>query len=382
MGIYLDHNASTPVDERVAEAMLAVLRAGQGNPSSVHGPGRAARAAIEQAREQVAALVGAAPGQVVFTSGGTEANNLALHAVLADAPPGRLVVSAIEHASLLEAAEGWSRRGCSLERAGVDGSGRVTPEHLAAVLTPDTRLVSVMMANNETGAVQDIAPLASMARDAGAVFHTDAIQAAGKLPVDFGASGAQLMSLSAHKLYGPKGVGALVVDRSVELVPQLYGGSQEKGLRAGTENVAGIVGFGLAAELALQALDSRRRQARRLRERLEAGLAGLPGVTVFAATAERLPNTTQFAVAGIDGEALLMQLDKDGIAVSSGSACTSGSTETSHVLTAMGVDEETARGAIRVSVGRDNTEADVDALLASLRRRIEWLQKASRAAGW
>ncbi|HHO68626.1 MAG TPA: aminotransferase class V-fold PLP-dependent enzyme, partial [Gammaproteobacteria bacterium] len=220
------------------------------------------------------------------------------------------------------------------------------------------------------------------ARDAGAVFHTDAIQAAGKLPVDFGASGAQLMSLSAHKLYGPKGVGALVVDRSVELVPLLYGGSQEKGLRAGTENVAGIVGFGLAAELALQALDSRRRQARRLRERLEAGLAGLPGVTVFAATAERLPNTTQFAVAGIDGEALLMQLDKDGIAVSSGSACTSGSTEPSHVLTAMGVDEETARGAIRVSVGRDNTEADVDALLASLRRRIEWLQKASRAAGW
>ncbi|HHO68108.1 MAG TPA: aminotransferase class V-fold PLP-dependent enzyme, partial [Gammaproteobacteria bacterium] len=209
MGIYLDHNASTPVDERVAEAMLAVLRAGQGNPSSVHGPGRAARAAIEQAREQVAALVGAAPGQVVFTSGGTEANNLALHAVLADAPPGRLVVSAIEHASLLEAAEGWSRRGWSLERAGVDGSGRVTPEHLAAVLTPDTRLVSVMMANNETGAVQDIAPLASRARDAGAVFHTDAIQAAGKLPVDFGASGAQLMSLSAHKLYGPKGVGAL-----------------------------------------------------------------------------------------------------------------------------------------------------------------------------
>ena len=382
MGIYLDHNASTPVDERVAEAMLAVLRAGQGNPSSVHGPGRAARAAIEQAREQVAALVGAAPGQVVFTSGGTEANNLALHAVLADAPPGRLVVSAIEHASLLEAAEGWSRRGWSLERAGVDGSGRVTPEHLAAVLTPDTRLVSVMMANNETGAVQDIAPLASRARDAGAVFHTDAIQAAGKLPVDFGASGAQLMSLSAHKLYGPKGVGALIVDRSVELVPLLYGGSQEKGLRAGTENVAGIVGFGLAAELALQALDSRRRQARRLRERLEAGLAGLPGVTVFAATAERLPNTTQFAVAGIDGEALLMQLDKDGIAVSSGSACTSGSTEPSHVLTAMGVDEETARGAIRVSVGRDNTEADVDALLASLRRRIEWLQKASRAAGW
>lgn len=382
MGIYLDHNASTPVDERVAEAMLAVLRTGQGNPSSVHGPGRGARAAIEQAREQVAALVGAAPGQVVFTSGGTEANNLALHAVLADAPSGRLAVGVIEHASLLEAAEARARRGWSLDRIGVDAAGRVTPDHLAAVLRPDTRLVSVMMANNETGAVQDIAPLASLARDAGAVFHTDAVQAAGKLPVDFGASGAQLMSLSAHKLYGPKGVGALVVDRSVELVPLLYGGRQEKGLRAGTENLAGIVGFGLAAELALQALDSRHRQARRLREHLEAGLAGLPGVTVFAAAAERLPNTTQFAVAGIDGEALLMQLDRDGIAVSSGSACTSGSTEPSHVLTAMGVDEETARGAIRVSLGRDNTEADVDALLASLRRRIEWLQKASRAAGW
>ena len=382
MSIYLDNNASTALDERVAEAVSSCLRSQQGNPSSVHRPGRAARALIERAREQVAALVGAQPGQVVFTSGGTEANNLALHAVLAAQAPGRLAVSAIEHPSLLEAAQHWQQRDWRLDRIGVDGQGCVTLDHLRAVLTTDTRLVSVMMANNETGALQDTAALAAEARAAGAVFHTDAIQAAGKVPVDFNTSGAHLMSLSAHKLYGPKGVGALIVDKALELAPMVHGGGQEKGLRAGTENVAGIVGFGVAAELALQTLDERCAHARHLRERLEAGLAALPGVTLFADRTGRLPNTTQLAVAGVDGETLLMQLDKDGIAVSSGSACASGGTEPSHVLTAMGVDAELARGAIRVSFGKDNTEADVDALLASLRRQIEWLQKAGRAAGW
>lgn len=382
MTVYLDHNASTPLDERVAEAMLACQRATPANPSSLHRPGRAARACIDRAREQVAALVGAHPAQVIFTSGGTEANNLALHAVAAGREPGRLLASAVEHASLLDAARHWHRRGWRLETLAVDDQGRVRTDALRRALGADVRLVSVMAANNETGTVQDIGALAGIARAEGALFHTDAVQAAGKLALDFAAAGAQLISLSAHKLYGPKGVGALVYDKALELAPLLRGGGQEKGLRAGTENVAGIVGFGVAAELALARLDERRAHSRRLRERFEAALAPLPRVHLFAQQAERLPNTVQLAIDGIDGETLLMQLDKAGIAVSSGSACASGRTEPSHVLTAMGVAPEQARGAIRVSFGKDNTEADVDALLAALRQQIDWLEKAGRVAGW
>jgi cysteine desulfurase len=382
MTLYLDYNASTPLDERVLSAMTDCLAGMPGNPSSTHQFGRVIRARLDRAREQVAALVGVHTSQVIFTSGGTEANNLALHAVTAGHVPTGIAVSSVEHPSVLEPARALQASGWQLNKIDVDGQCRVLPERLKEILKTDTRLVSVMAANNETGVVQPVAQLADMARTAGAVFHTDAIQTAGKLPLDFAASGAQLMSLSAHKLYGPKGVGALVVDKSLELVPLQLGGGQERGLRSGTENIAAIVGFGVAAELAVEGLEGRAAQMAALRDRLQADLQRYPQVTVFAATAERLPNTLQLAVAGLDGETLLMQLDKAGIAVSSGSACSSGKAEPSHVLMAMGVEAELARGAIRISLGRETTGADIDTLLAAFDQQMKWLDKASQVAGW
>ncbi|HEX9627909.1 MAG TPA: cysteine desulfurase family protein [Acidiferrobacterales bacterium] len=368
--VYLDHNATTPVDDAVLTAMLPFLREHYGNPSSVHRPGRTARAALERAREQVAALVGAHPAQVIFTAGGTEANSLALRGVAAvEVPPGRIAVSAIEHPSVAETAEALGGQGWLVARIPVDSEGRVTVAGLEAGLDERAVLASVMWANNETGVIQDIAALSTVARERGVVFHTDAVQALGKLPVDFAASGAQLMSLSAHKIYGPKGVGALIVDKAVDFVPQLVGGGQEKARRAGTENVAGIVGFGAAAELARERLEMRRRRALALRERLTAGLRGLAasyGIVEFSASAERLPNTCCFAVPGVDGETLVLRLDQAGVAVSSGSACASGSGEPSPVLLAMGIDPQLARGGLRVSLGEGNTEADVDAFLTRL----------------
>jgi cysteine desulfurase len=380
--LYLDYNASTPLDARVLEAMTDCLSGIAGNPSSTHQFGRAARARIDTAREQVAALVGAHASQVIFTSGGTEANNLALHAVSWGRQPGRLAVSGIEHPSVLEPARALTARGWQLDLIEVDGRCRVTSEALIEKLHRDTRLVSVMTANNETGVIQDVAGLAESARSVGAVLLSDAIQAAGKMALDFESSGVQLMTLSAHKIYGPKGVGALIVDKSLELAPLMVGGGQERGFRAGTENVAGIVGFGVAAELAGTQLAERAAHTRRLRDRLETWLARYPEIGVFAEHAERLPNTVQLAIAGIDGETLLMQLDRVGIAVSSGSACSSGKSGPSHVLMAMGVDAESARGAIRISLGRDTTEADIDFLLTALGQQVEWVRKASRAAGW
>jgi cysteine desulfurase len=380
--LYLDYNASTPLDVRVRDAMIDCLAGVAGNPSSTHQFGRAARAAVDTAREQVAALVGAHSSQVIFTSGGTEANNLALHAVTARRQAGRLAVSNIEHPSVLEPARALREQGWRLDLIEADDQCRITSAALMENLYPDTRLVSVMTANNETGVIQDIAGLAELSRSVGAVVHSDAIQAAGKIALDIEASGVQLMTLSAHKIYGPKGVGALIVDKSLELAPLLHGGGQEKGFRAGTENVAGIVGFGVAAELARTQLMERAARARQLRNRLESGLARYPEITVFARDAQRLPNTVQLAIAGIDGEALLMQLDRVGIGVSSGSACSSGKTEPSHVLMAMAVDAELARGAIRISLGADTNESDIDNLLASLGQQVKWVQKASQVAGW
>lgn len=379
--LYLDYNAGTPLAPQVLEAMTGCLAAMPGNPSSTHQFGRAARAQLDAAREQVAALLGVHGSQVIFTSGGTEADNMALRAVCVGTPEA-LAVSATEHPAVLEPAKALQREGWQLNLIGVDPLGRVTGESLDAALTSRTRLVSVMTANNETGVIQPIPTLAERVRAAGAVFHTDAVQAAGKMQLDFADSGAHLMSLSAHKLYGPKGVGALIVDKRLELAPLIHGGAQERGLRAGTENIAAIVGFGVAAELAAAVLEPSAVRLRALRERLESGLALFPQVAVFAQAAERLSNTVQLAVAGLDGEALLMQLDKAGIAVSSGSACASGAREPSHVLLAMGVDAGTARGAIRVSLGRETREADIDRLLAVIDQQLKGLNKAGRAAGW
>jgi cysteine desulfurase len=366
MAIYLDNNATTPLDARVLDATLPWMQGTHGNPSSIHRPGRAARAALDMARAQVATLVNAQPAQVIFTSGGTEADNLALKGACHGKPHGRVLISAIEHAAVLGPAEDLIRQGWDIHHIPVDSDCRIDLIALRKLLDSDVHLVSVMLANNETGAIQDVKNIAAAARECGALTHTDAIQAAGKLPVDFTALGVDLMSLSAHKIGGPRGVGALIVAGRVDLVPQISGGGQEHGLRSGTENLAGIIGFGKAAELAYRELVTRERHMRALRDALEAGIQSMHGIDIFAAKSDRLPNTSQFGVAGYDGEMVVMELDKRGIAVSSGSACHSGRGEPSHVLLAMGVDEFRARSAVRVSFGMQNTMDDVHTLLASL----------------
>jgi len=378
MAVYFDHNATTPIDGRVVEAMLPYLQEHFGNPSSGYRRGRLARQAVEMARENVARLVNVQPSQVIFTSGGTEANNLAIKSGLRGA--GCLAVSAIEHASVLEPAKTLSEGERDVHIIGVDNDGLVSETFMEEVLLERPQLVSVMMANNETGAVQNIERLASLANAKGAVFHTDAVQAAGKMVLDFNALGVQMMTLSAHKIYGPKGVGALVVDRRIELAPQISGGGHENGCRSGTENVAGIVGMGKAAELAVQELSDRRAALLRLRSSLELQLAALSGVVVFAEAVERLPNTVFLAIPGIDGEMLLMELDRLGFEVSSGSACDSHKTGPSHVLMAMGVDDVLARCAVRISLGQDNTEADVDALVIAMKQQVDALHSNAMVA--
>ncbi|MES2883521.1 MAG: cysteine desulfurase family protein [Pseudomonadota bacterium] len=367
MPAYLDHNATTPVDPRVVEAMLPYLTGPYGNPSSLHRFGRAARDGVERARAQVAALLGAQPQEVVWTSGGTEANNLALKGLCIGKPQGRVLYGATEHPAVMEAAESLKRDGWGVEKIVLTCDGLIdwtvfTDQCQAGPV----RVASLMAANNETGVIQDTARAASLVHAGGGWLHVDATQAAGKLPLSFTGSGADLLTLSSHKLYGPKGIGALVVKAEVDLGPLLHGGAQERGLRGGTENLPAIVGFGAAAELAMLELEGRTAHVLALQQQLEVGLHAMPAVTLFGTQAKRLANTTQFALAGWDGEALLMHLDRKGYAVSSGSACASGSGEPSHVLLAMGVDATTAKGAVRVSFGKGNTADEVTGFLSAL----------------
>lgn len=376
MAVYLDHNATTPLHEAVFEGMRPWMSSSTGNPSSLHRFGRLQRDAIERAREQVAALVDVHPEQVIFTSGGTESNNLQIKGLVAATGAKRIALSAIEHMSLLEPAA-HAAPDCAVDSIAANGAGYISTEALEQSLKPDTALVSIMAANNETGVIQDIAKLAACATQGGAWFHTDASQAAGKIEVSFRQWGVHAMTLSAHKFYGPQGAGALIVDRRLPLRAQLHGGSQEKGLRAGTENVPAIVGFGIAAELAQTELAQRSAHALALRSRLEARLARMPAVRIFAQQSHRLPNTVQFGVSGFDGETLLMQLDRAGFAVSSGSACTSGKSEPSHVLRAMGVADEFALAAVRVSFGRGNTGAEVDAFAQALSNIVDRMSNSA-----
>lgn len=366
MPVYLDHNATAPLEEVALEAMLPYLREQFGNPSSVHRQGRRARAAVDAAREQVAALVQAHPSQVIFTSGGTEANNLAIQGVASRQHPGRILIGATEHPSVIETATSLADRGWHIEHLPVDGQGRLRHDALQQALRPTPVLVSVMTANNETGVMQDMAAIAASVRNSGALLHTDAVQAAGKTALDFSTSGAHLMSVSAHKIGGPKGTGALIVDKAVDMKPLLHGGGQEKGRRSGTENVAAIVGFGAAATVARERLAAYGLRLSRLRELLEAGLGGFHGVEIFAAGAPRVPNTVCFGVHGMEGETLVLGLDRLGFSVSSGSACASGSNEPSPVLLAMGVERDLARGSLRVSLGWRTTETDVEEFLRAL----------------
>lgn len=373
---YFDYNATTPLDERVLEAMLPYLRERFANPSSVHLQGRLVRQAIEQAREQVAALVNAHPSQVIFTSGGTEANNMALKGIQLAQPAARILVGATEHESVLQPAK---RLSASI--LPVDTQGRLEMGALETELRHGAELVSVMTVNNETGVIQDISGISDRVLAAGALMHTDAVQALGKYPLDMARLGVQMMTLSSHKIYGPKGIGALVVDKGVSFQPLLHGGGHEKGRRAGTENVAGIIGFGQAAELTAQEWQPRSQQLLAMRDSLEARLKGeLEGIEIYSTEAGRVSNTCFFSVPGIDGETLLLALDNAGFAVSSGSACGSKDAEPSHVLMAMGIETELARGALRISLGKENTQQQVDALVGAVKQQIETMQQ--QACSW
>lgn len=367
MPVYFDHNATTFLDPRVGEAMLPYLTGPYGNASSVHRYGRAARDAVETARAQVAEFVGVQPLQVVFTSGATEANNMAIRGTLARRPRGRVLIGAIEHPSLWELYEPLRREGWNTQWLPVGREGEFDLDWLSGELAAgDVRLVVAMAANNETGVIQDAAEVGRLARQHGAAYHCDAVQAAGKIPLQFPATGAHSMTLGAHKLFGPKGIGVLILDPALDFLPSAFGGGHERGLRPGTENVAGMVGFGVACKLAQDESRARAVHCRHLRDRLESGLGQFPGLTIFGATRQRLPNTVQFAVPGFDGEALLMALDRKGFAVSSGSACSLGKGEPSHVLLGMGIERTLAKAAIRVSFGPANTAEEVDQFLAAL----------------
>lgn len=375
---YLDHNATTPLDERVLEVMLPFLRERCGNPSSRHEYGRATRDAVDRARQQVAAAVNAHPTEVIFTSGGSEANNLFLKGAASCLKPGVLAIGASEHPCVRLPALQLRAQGWKLLELPLDADGVVAAKHeLIAQERP--ALVSVMLANNETGAINDIVTLAKAVRAAGAYIHSDAVQALGKIPVDFRALGVHALSLSSHKIYGPLGAGALVLDKRVELQPLIAGGGQERGLRSGTENVVAIVGFGKACELLVAEREQRSADMLRLREVLEAGLAGL-GARIFAANAPRLPNTSFFAFAGMDGETLVGKLDRAGFALASGAACSSASPEPSRTLLAMSEDPEVARGAVRVSVGRRTRTADVESFLLALRQTVSELKHLTAMA--
>ena len=353
-----------------------------GNASSRHEYGRAARRAIDEARASVAAAVGAHATEVVFTSGGSEANNLFIKGAAACLRTGLVAVSAIEHPCVIKPVEQLRRQGWNVLPLAVDGEGRVDPTAYRDAMAKRPKLVSVMLANNETGVIQDVFSLAEQARAAGAVFHTDAVQAVGKLPVDFralNAAGVLGMTVSAHKIGGPKGAGALVIDKRVELEPLIAGGGHERGMRSGTENVAAIVGFGVACELMGRRSGQVAAKLELLRERLEQGI-GQIGATVFGASARRLSNTLYFAFPGIEGETLVGQLDRAGFAVASGSACSSANPEPSPVLQAMGVEPGLARGAVRVSLGAANTAQQIEDFLLTLQHTVSKLRRLSAIA--
>ncbi|MGI5863073.1 MAG: cysteine desulfurase family protein [Myxococcales bacterium] len=373
--IYLDHNATTPLHPAVLAEMLPCFEDGFGNPSSPHALGQHARRVVERARERVAALIGAQPDEIVFTSGGTEADNLAI----LGAHGGRVVTTAIEHQAVLAACDFLERRGTEVVRAPVDEHGVVDLAALERAITPGTGLVSVMLANNEVGTLQPVETVCALARERGVLVHSDTVQAVGRIPVDVRTLGVDLLSLSAHKIYGPKGAGALYVRRGVELAPLMHGGHQERHVRAGTENVPAIAGLGKACELARQELEARAAHTRALRDRLERlVLESIPGCRVNGHPRLRLPNTLNLSFERLDGELLVASLDSLSLAAATTSACSSSSTEPSHVLLAMGRSPDEARSAVRFSFGPGNTELDVDRAHLLLLETVESLRTLAR----
>jgi len=380
-GVYMDHAATTPVDPRVLEAMRPYFVERFGNAGSVHQFGQEARGAVDEARAAVAALIGAQPRDIVFTSGATEADNAAiLGTALADRAPGGHVITAVsEHHAVLEPCRWLAARGVQVTVLPVDGHGVVDPDAVRRAIRPETVLVSIMHSNNEIGTIGPVAEVAAIAREHGVLMHTDATQSAGIVPTDVKMLGADLLSLSAHKRYGPKGVGALYVRAGVSLGPYLHGGSQERGRRGGTENVPAIAGFGAAARIARAEMDEEAARLSALRDHLAGGLAAMPGARINGHPTHRLPGIVNVSFADTDSESLLLALDLEGIAASSGSACTSGSLEPSHVIAALGLPETYAAGTLRFSLGRWTTADDVEAVLAALPRILAQIRRAASA---
>jgi cysteine desulfurase len=370
---YLDNNATTKVDPRVVAAVVPMLEEQYGNPSSVHTMGAHAGALVEKARGQVAKLIGARESEIVFTGGGTEADNAALRGVLAARPSRRhVVISTVEHHAIFEPCERLEQEGVAVTRVSVDGEGRLDLDALRTSLRDDTALVSIMLANNETGVIYPLKQVCEIARSRGALVHSDAVNAVGKLPINVDELGVDLLSLSAHKIHGPKGAGALYIRKATPFRASQIGGGQERGRRGGTLNAPGIVGLGTACAILQELGETPHRVVGVLRDRLEAGLKELrPDVRICGAGARRVPNTTCACFPGLSAEAILLLLSEAGICVSSGSACSSGSLEPSHVLVAMGIDPHVAQGQIRFSLSRFSTGADVDRLLEILPRVLE-----------
>jgi cysteine desulfurase len=377
--IYLDNNATTPVLPEVFEAMRPYFGEHFGNASSIHHHGQETRAAVERARDSVAALLGCRESEVVFTSGGTEGDNLAIAGLTG--PGDHIVTSGIEHHAVLHACKHLEEAGCKVTYVPVDGRGVVDPGDVRRALRPNTRLISIMMANNETGVLQPVAEIGKIADEADVYFHTDAVQAAGKMPIDVKGIGCDLLSISGHKMHAPQGVGALYVRKGTRLQPLFYGGRHERSRRAGTENVPGIVALGNAAELAMHGFergDDRKTSA--MRDRLQRGiLAQVEDAGVNGNGAARVPNTTSIYFDHIDGEAMVISLDLKGLAVSTGAACSSGAIEPSHVLMAMGLEADRARSSIRFSLGKQNSEADIDIALALVPETVARLRELSPA---
>jgi len=381
--IYLDNAATTPLDPGVRAEMEVYFGEVFGNPNSIHAAGRQAREAVENARETVAACLGASPNEIIFTGGGSESNNLAIRGVASArrSRGRRIVVSAIEHPSVLETCHALEREGFELTIIPVDPTGLVDPAAVADAIESDTILVTVMHANNEVGTVESIAVIGDICRERNVYFHSDAVQTTGKLPIDVDALGVDLHSLSGHKIYGPKGVGALYIRSGTRLHAQITGGGQEKNRRSGTENVAGIVGLAAALKRSVDRLGSEAAAETALRDRLLTEIPErVPDTIVTGHPTRRLPNHASFCFRGVEGEAVLLALDQIGIAASAGSACSSGSLEPPHALLAMGVPPDYAHGSLRISLGRQNTSADVDAVIESLPPIVAKLRSLARPA--
>jgi cysteine desulfurase len=376
--VYLDHNATTPLDPRVCEAMTSAMSQMPGNPSSVHYFGQHAREAVETAREKVASLLGAAPAEIVFTASGTESNNAVIYSCARRAGfQGHMVISSFEHPSVEKAM-------CELEKAGVEvarvdpgSSGVIDAELMVDAMRPDTHLVCLMLANNEIGTIQPVRDLTRACRERGVPVLCDAVQAVGKIPVQVQELGADYLTLGAHKFYGPLGAAALWIRKGLEFDSYLVGGSQERYRRAGTVNVPAVLGMGLAAEFVAAELDTRSAQLRFLRDRFEAGLGSIPDIVIHAAGEERLPNTSNIAVLGVEGESLMIRLDLDGYAVSTGSACSSGKVDPSSALTTMGVSTDEALSSLRISFGLSNTAAQVDGFIQSMSENVAVLRRVT-----